>query len=543
MLLTNFTFAKNVKTPAYVQLVNFIKDQVHRRELTAGTRLPSIRKLAEALAISRTTVETAYSILTADGYLLSRPQRGYFAADLTPENQTAEDGRLLPEGAASAGSGSSVGAGPGNLGPDRLARTGALLDQSSSDRNAVKYESYQAGSQSQPLPACRYNFANNYVDADTFPAELWRRHLSRVLTNPQVLRTYGAYQGEPDLRRTLAEYSRQSRGVVCTPEQIVVGAGVQSLLVILAALLKDEISKQPGLDSAVDRPAPLRPGNPGNNKGLEPSSPAAAVSLPSLALALEEPGFPQAEEIFYRQGWQVRHFTIEDLEADDCSARQLPRVLYVSPSNPYKGRSLTPAQRLALLHWCHETSGYVLEDDYNGEFRYFSRPVSSLQGLSDGENIIYLGSFSRLLLPSLRISYLVLPVRLLPAYARIGCLYNQTSSTIEQLALASFIDAGLLRRHVKRLRKIYSGKNTLLRRYLQQYLGDKVEVLAYESGLHLHLKVHSALSSRQLAEKALAAGVKVIPVRGTREVLLSFAGIDEDDIEPAVKILAEAWFK
>ena len=503
MLLTNFTFAKNVKTPAYVQLVNFIKDQVHRRELTAGTRLPSIRKLAEALAISRTTVETAYSILTADGYLLSRPQRGYFAADLTPENQTAEDGRLLPEGAASAGSGSPA----------------------------------------KPLPACRYNFANNYVDADTFPAELWRRHLSRVLTNPQVLRTYGAYQGEPDLRRTLAEYSRQSRGVVCTPEQIVVGAGVQSLLVILAALLKDEISKQPGLDSAVDRPAPLRPGNPGNNKGLEPSSPAAPVSLPSLALALEEPGFPQAEEIFYRQGWQVRHFTIEELEADGCSARQLPRVLYVSPSNPYKGRSLTPAQRLALLHWCHETSGYVLEDDYNGEFRYFSRPVSSLQGLSDGENIIYLGSFSRLLLPSLRISYLVLPVRLLPAYARIGCLYNQTSSTIEQLALASFIDAGLLRRHVKRLRKIYSGKNTLLRRYLQQYLGDKVEVLAYESGLHLHLKVHSALSSRQLAEKALAAGVKVIPVRGTREVLLSFAGIDEDDIEPAVKILAEAWFK
>ena len=289
--------------------------------------------------------------------------------------------------------------------------------------------------------------------------------------------------------------------------------------------------------------APLRPGNPGNNKELEPISPAAPVSLPSLALALEEPGFPQAEEIFYRQGWQVRHFTIEELEADGCSARQLPRVLYVSPSNPYKGRSLTPAQRLALLHWCHETSGYVLEDDYNGEFRYFSRPVSSLQGLSDGENIIYLGSFSRLLLPSLRISYLVLPVRLLPAYARIGCLYNQTSSTIEQLALASFIDAGLLRRHVKRLRKIYSGKNTLLRRYLQQYLGDKVEVLAYESGLHLHLKVHSALSSRQLAEKALAAGVKVIPVRGTREVLLSFAGIDEDDIEPAVKILAEAWFK
>lgn len=473
MLLTNFTFSSKVRQPAYMQLVNFIKNQVHQKELAAGNRLPSIRKLAEALDISRTTVETAYSILVADGYLTNQPQRGYYVTELAAEEP-----------------------GPSESSPPCLEHPGSPPPSSTASGGF-------AG------PSCRYNFANNYVDAATFPADLWRRHLNKVLTNKEALRTYGDFQGEPDLRRALADYSRQSRGVICTPGQIVVGAGVQSLLVILAALLKDELK---------------------------------AVSV-TPSLALEKPGFPQAEEVFYREGWQINHFAIEQLELGSRPESLRPRVLYVSPSNPYKGRSLTSAQRLELLHWCRKTGGYVLEDDYNGEFRYFARPLTSLQGLSDGENIIYLGSFSRLLLPSLRISYLVLPLPLLPAYKRIGYLYNQTSSTIEQLALASFIDAGLLRRHVKRLRKIYNGKNTLLRRYLQQYLGTRAEVLAYESGLHLHLKVHSPLSSRELAEKALAAGVKIIPVQGTREVLLSFAGIDEDDIQPAVKLLAETWFK
>lgn len=135
-------------------------------------------------------------------------------------------------------------------------------------------------------------------------------------------------------------------------------------------------------------------------------------------------------------GWQVRHFSTDQLETS------LPRLLYVSPSNPYKGRSLSPQQRLNLLRWATQQQTYLLEDDYNGEFRYFGRPVSSLQGMSDGRTVIYLGSFSRLLLPSLRISYMVLPPLLLDRYRQLGHLYNQTSSTIEQLALADFIAAG-----------------------------------------------------------------------------------------------------
>ena len=450
MLLTNFTFAIGTKKPDYLQLADFIKEQVHNGSLPEGSRLISIRKLAEALLVSRTTVETAYTILTADGYLLSKPQRGFYVADLH-KNHAA-----------------GLSAAPKKYLVPKI------------------------------VPPLRYDLANNYVDANTFPVANWRRHLNYALRTPAALSTYGSYQGEPLLRQALADYSRNARGVAATPDQIVVGAGVQNLLAILAALLGNLL------------PSPRR-------------------------LALENPGFPQAEEIFTRQSWQLEYFSLSQLE------QLQTQVLYIAPGNPYRGQSLTANERQQLLCWCQEQDRYIVEDDYNGEFRYYSRPVSSLQGLSDGRHLIYLGSFSRLLLPSLRISYLVLPPPLLPLYARIGPLYNQTSSTMEQLALATFISEGSLRRHVRKLRHLYNQKNTLLRDCLEQQLGQRIQILANESALHLRLSVAGTLTSGQRAAQALQLGVKVIPVPDSKELLLSIAGILEKDIAPAVQLLAQAW--
>lgn len=449
MLLTNLKLDQQKDTPLYEQICTAVKQQLTSGQITAADKLPSVRKLAVALQVSRTTVESAYNQLVADGYLLNEPKRGYFAAAL----------------------------------PSLRPRSDAPVTQSI-----------------EP-PAVRYNFANNYIDPASFPAELWRRYLNRALKNRELLTGYGEPQGETELRRTLAKYSSAARGVVCSPEQIVIGAGVQSLLQILIDILQPECS----------------------------------------AIALEAPGFAQAERLFASHGWQVRHFSTDHLTDD------LPQLLYVSPSNPYKGRSLSPQQRLALLRWAALQQTYLLEDDYNGEFRYFSRPVSSLQGLSDGSTVIYLGSFSRLLLPSLRISYMVLPPRLLERYRQLGHLYNQTSSTIEQLALADFIAAGALRRHVKRLRKLYSSKNALLRQALTEIFGSKILVRAYESGLHLRLAVNTTLTAAQLEEKALQHGVRILPVYANDgklpEILLSFAGIQENEIRPALLQLKTAWFR
>lgn len=448
MLLTNLKLDQQAETPLYAQIIESIKNQLYHNQIAAGDRLPSVRKLAAALQISRTTVESAYNQLVADGYLQNEPKRGYFAAALA----------------------------------------------------GLRQHSDAPVTQSIEPPAVRYNFANNYIDPAAFPAELWRRYLNRALKNKGLLSGYGEPQGETALRRTLAKYSAAARGVICAPEQIVIGAGVQSLLQILIDILQPDIT----------------------------------------AIALEAPGFAQAERLFTSHGWQVRHFSTERLEAS------LPQLLYISPSNPYKGRSLSPQQRLALLRWAAQQRAYLLEDDYNGEFRYFGRPVSSLQGMSDGNTVIYLGSFSRLLLPSLRISYMVLPPLLVERYRQLGHLYNQTSSTIEQLALADFIAAGALRRHVKRLRKLYSNKNTLLRQALTEIFGSRIIVRAYESGLHLRLAVDTGLTAEKLAAQALQKGVRILPVydsNGTLpEILLSFAGIQENEIRPALLQLKKAWF-
>lgn len=462
MLIENFLPDMFSKEPLYLQIGQFIKQQIRSGQLPPGTKLPSIRHLAAALQISRTTAETCYSQLMAEGFLESLPQKGYYVADLL-------------------------------LSHPRPAKT-----------NKTKTN-----------PAARYDFANNYIDATTFPAALWRRHVSRALRDKDMLSGYGDPQGELLLRQVLAEYSHESRGVLCTPEQIVIGAGIQSLLEILAAVLQDTVFQKK------DRAGAPMP-------SIEP--------MPSVAL--EEPGFPQAEEIFKRKQWKTDHFAIENLNTE------LPPVLYVSPSNPYKGRSLTPEQRRSLIRWSMDCQTYILEDDYNGEFRYFSTPVTSLQGMSNGDYIIYLGSFSRLLLPSLRLSYAVLPATLLPAYEKVKRLYNQTSSTIEQLALAYFIKEGSLRRHVKKLKHLYKEKNTLLRQCLSRYFGDRVQILSYESGLHMRIAVQSQLASIELAEKALAVGIRVIPVKKETplpEFLFSFAGIQSQDIEPAVKLLSKCW--
>lgn len=432
--------------PLYLRLINEIKSKIHSGEIAAGEKMPSLRKLAHDLEVSRTTAEAAYSQLVAEGYLIASPKRGYFAGSIVSRKPQ----KVLP--------------------PQKL--SAAVI---------------------------RYDFGNNYIDSSLFPASLWKRCLGHALQNSALLAGYGNPQGEPYLRSTLARYSHEARSVICTPEQIVIGAGMQSLLQILIDVLD---------------------------------------ALPHT-VAFEEPGFTKAEHIFTMSGWQVRHFNTENLH------NKLPQLLYVSPSNPYKGRSLSPQGRLDLLRWTQQNSAYILEDDYNGEFRYFSHPISSLQGMSGGQNVIYCGSFSRILLPSLRISYLVLPQNLLPVYNRIKHLYNQTSSSIEQFALAEFIASGGLRRHIKKMRRRYAIKNTLLRTALANIFGSKASIMAYESGLHIRLAVHAAATAEELAQKAMSKGIHILPVKAAEssspEILLSFAGIAEEDIEPALLELKKVW--
>lgn len=447
-MLTTFNFrAQPGKEPLYRQLADYFRQEIRQQHLVSQDFLPSIRKLTRDLKLSRTTVENAYQILIDQGYVENLPNRGYRVAVYQPREAS---------------------------------------------------EGQEAGEELR-RPEVRWNFSNNYIDTSTFDTMLWRRCLNQVLRNPASIAGYGDPQGEPELRRVLARYSYASRGVVCRPEQILVGAGLQTLLLILLPLLP--------LDQKV--------------------------------AGLEAPGFPQAEQIFHLMGWKTRLFDPADPKGD------WPGLLMISPANPYKGRALTEKERNNLIVATQLERVYLLEDDYNGEFRYLHRPTPALHSFGNREQIIYLGSFSRTMLPSLRISYLVLPEKLLTAYEAIADRYNQTSSTVEQLALAAYIEEGHLTRHIRKLRSLYRTKSRRLKEELTSRFGSKVRLLSYGSGLHLHIALDLPGTAEELARKALAQGVRVIPVRGTEpgrspEFLLSFVGIPDEKIREGVEAFREA---
>ena len=447
-MATTFNFRlKPQAGPIYKQLADYFRKEITLEHLASPAFLPSIRQLSEDLDLSRNTIAAAYNILVDESYVVNKPGSGYMINWLHPKD-TSDCG---------------------------------------------------AQGQDNNKPALPYDFSNNYIDPATFDTPIWRRCLNYVLREPAAIKGYGDVQGELALRKALAKYSYDARGVVTTPEQIVVGAGLQSLLAILLPIL------------------PLK----------------------RKIVGLEAPGFPQAEQIFTNYGWQVKTFRSKMPRAD------WPPLLIISPSNPYKGRALSEAERISLTAYSELTKNYILEDDYNGEFRYLTKPLPALHSFGDREHIIYFGSFSRSLLPSLRISYMVLPKQLLAAYKKLAKFYNQTSSTVEQLALAKYINDGHLQRHVKKLRHSYSVKNTILRQALKETFKNRVAILDYASGMHLRLALHYPLQSSAIRDAGLKKGVKVIPVLGSTYqghpiILLSFAGIAKADIAAGIKLWKKA---
>lgn len=451
MANTIFNFRPQKGTvPLYQQLAACLEAEIQQQHLLPGEYLPSIRRLNRDLKISRTTVEAAYQRLIDKGLLESLPSRGY-----------------------------------------------QVVAVSSKESGEKKHTVFSPGNKN--IPDVLYNFSNNYVDTATFDTVLWRRCLNRALHAPASITGYGDPQGEQALREVLARYSYVSRGVACQPEQILVGAGLQTLLMILLPLLPVTEKK----------------------------------------VGLEAPGFPQAEQIFRLMGWETRQYDPADPNGD------WPGLLMISPANPYKGRALTEKERNNLIVATQLERVYLLEDDYNGEFRYLHRPTPALHSFGNRERIIYLGSFSRTMLPSLRISYMVLPVSLLPAYQKIASRYNQTSSTVEQIALATYIGEGHLTRHIKKLRSLYREKSRMLQNALHSICEGEVRLLTSGTGLHLRLLVNRSCSAEMLAKAALMEGVKIIPVRGTDpkrkpEILLSFAGISKEKIAAGVEALHRA---
>ena len=455
------------KVPLYLQLYQRFRQDIERKKLIAGDKLPSIRELAKNLSISKITVEKAYQQLLSEGYIESGNRSRYTVSHV-------EEIAFQP---------------PSGLEP-------------------------KAGNGSQPREGgVYYDFSSGVMDKDGFDFPLWKRYINKVFHEPDRLTAYGSPKGELELRREIARYIRASRGVEALAEQIIVGPGVQSLLNMLCSLLKANHNK----------------------------------------IAFEEPGFKNGRRVFADHNFTIMpvRMTKDGVDMGELTASEA-KLLYLSPSHQFPtGHIMTIGKRNSLLNWAEKKQALIIEDDYDSEFRYIGRPVPALTGLDKSGSVVYLGSFSKIIPPSIRVSFMVLPEWLLPYYQQKSSLYNQAASTMEQLALAGFMADGHLDRQVRRLRKLYYEKSIIFHQALADILGECATVNTSESGLHTVLSVKTVLPARELVDRALAKGCAVAAMEDYYlepvseeypRLILYFSKIPASELRTAVRRLKEAWF-
>ena len=448
----------SLKTPLYVQLYLYIRNAILSGDIASREKLPSLRKAASDLDLSITTVAQAYNQLTIEGYIENRPQSGYYVNDI-----------LL---SSSGGTISAFHSIEDSLCP--LAEAGSLSPASLYSKQVLQYQSDSL------LYLDDSSLQATYYDPACFDFAKWKKCSSKILSDySDFLFVEADPRGEAPLRYEISKYIYQARGVRCHPDQIVIGAGTQQLTNLLCSLL-----------SAL---------------GIEYA-------------AFEEPGYLPVRQGFLERGFKI---TTVPLDKDGIQIPLLPSNIhsaaYVSPANQFPTGAIMPIARCyALLDWAQKNDSFIIEDDYNSELRYFGKASPSLQGMDNNHRVVYLGSFSSTLFPSVKISYMVLPDPMLEPFSQMTPFYTQTCSKTEQLTLALYMKQGFYRTNIKKLRSLYTQKMQLATNLLKSKLGERVDVLSNSSGLHMLLAVSlpEKIDVHKLCQKAGTLKLSLIPVTG-----------------------------
>lgn len=411
----------------YAHLYACVKNDIRSGKLAAGEKLPSKRTLAKHLGVSLITVENAYAQLLVEGYIFSRPKRGYFVARLLQQEPLP----VLP--------------------PPAVRRP-----------------------PSEPSGEYFADFAKSSVPPESFPYNIWARLLRRTLTVTDEHSLLGETSagGVLRLRQALAGYLYQFRGMAVAPEQIIVGAGTQTLYNILVQLLGR-----------------------------------------SRIYALEDPGYPRLAQVYASNDVFCRYLPMDAQGVRaDILARSDADILHITPSHQFPTGIVMPVQRrYELLQWAGQSgSRYIIEDDYDCEFRHYGRPIPPLQSIDRQEKVIYINTFSKTLAPTFRISYMLLPPHLAELFQKKLGFYSCTVSNLEQFTLAEFISQGYLERHINRMRTYYRGKRDELLQYIAKSpLAGSLRVEGEDSGLHFLLHLKTRAGDSELMQAARAAGINV----------------------------------
>jgi GntR family transcriptional regulator/MocR family aminotransferase len=470
--------------PLYRQLYDALRDAILAGQLTAGTRLPATRVLAASCEVSRNTVVSAFEQLLAEGYLEGRVGDGTYVSQSLPDE-------LL-----------QVRAAPTPL--QRRAQRGDL-----SQRGALMTRTRVASPRAEGSPQA---FRPGTPAFDVFPFEVWGRLASRRWREPAYeLFSYGDPAGYRPLREAIAAYLGPARGVRCSADQVIIVNGSQQGIDLAARVLAD----------------------------------------PDDLVWIEDPGYLGARAALIGAGLRLIPVPV-DHEGIDVAAGLArcagARLAYVSPSHQFPlGVTMSLARRLALLEWAQRMGAWVLEDDYDSEYRYAGRPLAALQGLDREGRVIYIGTLSKVLFPGLRLGYLVVPPDLVDAFVNVRALTDRHGPLFEQAVLADFMVEGHLARHIRRMRALYAERRALLIELAQRYLAGMLEICPPEAGMHtvgwLPPGVDDLTASRCAAANgvdvpALSLYYQLSPARNG--LLLGYAGVAEAEIHTGVQGLTRA---
>ncbi len=446
--------------PLHRQVYAQIRSAILTGRVRSHQKLPSSRQLAQSLGISRTTVTESYDQLVSEGYLETRRGAGTFISAQIPDEllSTQQTGKSQ-------------------------AVTASITKESAAPEIALSaYGQRLAQSVSLPSPTSdRLSFHYWQPDLSLFPIRRWQRLVNRHASASTDWMTYSAEpRGYGPLRKAIATYITQARAVQCEPEQILITQGTQQSLGLIAKVLVD----------------------------------------PGDAIALEDPGYLSARKIFDSYGGVIVPVPVDDeglvvsqlysLGAQSARSAQQPakqpvKLAYVTPSHQFPtGVLMSLNRRLKLLEWARRTGGLIVEDDYDSEFRYGGRPVPALQGLDTHERVLYVGTFSKVMFPGLRLGYMVLPSSLVPVFRQAKWIGDRQCTLLHQAALTDFIASGELTQHIRRMRTVYEKRRQHLIHSLQSLVqsAGTAEIVGDPAGLYFMARL--SLHTRPLSTKSLS---------------------------------------
>ncbi|WP_303870184.1 PLP-dependent aminotransferase family protein [Acetobacterium wieringae] len=413
------------------QIYQQIRDLILEGQLAPAEKLPSTRQLATNLGISRSTVLEAYNQLIAEGYLIGNH-----------------------------GSGTVVSSGIDIVSP--------------SPKTAVKKHSATTVTVKASTTSV-INFQSGVIDSSRFPLSEWKKAYQRSLDQiPETAFGYHPSAGVSTLRQTIAAYLRRTRGLTCSPDQIMIVSGSTQGLALIATLLKDR----------------------------------------KKTVLIEDPTHPGLRQIIERAKLNLIGIPVDDqgLLIDSLTSHPNPAFIYTTPSHQYPLGGILPIQRRQkLIQYAIANDTYLLEDDYDSEFRFEGQPVSSLYELSP-DRVIYLGTFSKILTPAIRLGYLILPDQLIKPYLELKKYSDVHTEALTQYALAEFIESGGLEKHIWRMKKIYAKKRQCLIDELSRHYPDKFEIKGHAAGLHMVVRFNGVVFAPPLIDRINARQVQVYPI-------------------------------